>query len=307
MVLDLVDSVGERRVGQFLQARSESEDGFKLLNVAMSRAKETLIFVANLTYLNDNLPGDAVLRGILHEVQRVGSIIDVRDVLVLHPILPDLRELTQRVQLDPAALQNGIFRGQDFSNLSRLDIESAQRSIVIFSGFITQERVAQLADLLRAKISNGVGVRCVTRPPRRNGSIPESNGRAALRALESIGVAIDLRNEIHEKVVLVDERIAWLGSLNPLSHTDRTSELMVRVSDEAIAEQVAKLLSVCRTSGRAAANFSVACAENPRCDNCGSWTVYILGRYGPFFGCESDGCSWKIDLNRVSQARRSSS
>ncbi len=222
------------------------DSGAKLLNVALSRAQQGLVIVANLTFLDQKLPSDAILRGLLHDLQRKARIIDVREVLALRPILDDLKRFSSQPSLDPECLRTGLFGGHDFAKLCRFDMENAQQSIVVFSGFITTERAAWMGDLFRSKIACGLKVRCVTRPPNRNGSIPEEQGRAALAALESLGVAIDLRNEIHEKVVLIDNHITWFGSLNPLSHTVRTSELMARVDNAGVAAHIASILSVKR-------------------------------------------------------------
>ncbi len=251
LVLDLVDSIGERNAGIFLQANRLDDIGAKLQNVALSRAKEAIIIVANLTFLDAKLPGDAILRGLLHDVQRAGRIIDVRDVLALRPVFEDMRRFEPRPELDPEALRTGLFGGRDFARTARIDMEQAKESIVIFSGFITPDRVAAMGDLLRRKIVEGVKVRCVTRPPARNGSIPEELGRSALEALEGLGAIVDLHAEIHEKVVLIDRRIAWFGSLNPLSHTARTSELMARVDDTIFAQHLAELLAIRRRQGGA--------------------------------------------------------
>lgn len=303
IVLDLVDSIGERNAGIFLQANLLGDSGAKLQNVAISRAKEAIIVVANLTFLDAKLPGDAILRGLLHDLQRAGRVVDVRDVLALRPVQEDLQRAGPQPEIDPEALRTGLFGGRDFAKLARLDIEQAKKSIVIFSGFITPDRVAAMGDLLRLKISQGVRVRCVTRPPRYNGSIPEEQGRAALEALEHLGVVVDLRGEIHEKVMLIDSRIAWFGSLNPLSHTSRTSELMARVDDMAFAHHLAGLLSIRRRPPSESAAESIV-AENPRCEQCGNWSVFRRGRFGLYFSCEAQGCDWKQNIDAASRSAR---
>jgi hypothetical protein len=297
MIIDLVDSVGERNVGIFLQANQKEDSGAKLLNVALSRAQEGIVIVANLTFLDQKLPSDALLRGLLHDIQRKGRVVDVRDVLALHPIIDDLKRFGTQPDLDPECLRTGLFAGRDFAKLCRIDMEQAKKSIVVFSGFITVERAAQMGDLFREKIAEGVKVRCVTRPPNRNGSIPEAQGRAALSALEGIGVAIDLRNDIHEKVVLIDGLIAWFGSLNPLSHTPRTSELMARIENEGVASHIASILAVKRRSPEEIKE-GVTVAENPRCGDCDGWSSLVRGRFGPFFACVN-GCDWKQSANAM--------
>jgi phosphatidylserine/phosphatidylglycerophosphate/cardiolipin synthase-like enzyme len=303
MILDLVDSVGERNAGIFLQANTLDDAGAKLTNVALSRARERLVIFANLTFLDRKLPSDAILRGILHEVQRLGQVVDVQDILALRPVTEDLKTFGPQVELDPEALRTGLFHGRDFERLCRLDISRARQSIVVFSGFITPDRVAQIGDLLRERIAAGVRVRCVTRPPNRNGTIPEELGHDALQALEAMGVAIDLRNEIHEKVVWIDDRIVWFGSLNPLSHTHRTSEIMARIDDHGVATHLAGVLSVRRRSIDDLTDGQFAEAENPRCEECGGWSVLIRGRFGPFFRCVgNDG--WKRSVDRIKRRRQ---
>jgi phosphatidylserine/phosphatidylglycerophosphate/cardiolipin synthase-like enzyme len=302
LVLDLVDSVGERNAGFFLQAEQLRDSGAKLFNVALSRAQEAILVVANLTFLDAKLPGNAILRGLLHDLQRGGRIIDVRDVLSLYPILEDLKRFGPQPELDLEALRTGLFGGRDFTRLVKLDLTSATKSIVIFSGFVTPARTAAMGNLLRQKIAQGVRVRCVTRPPRYNGSIPEEIGREALKSLEAIGAAVDLRRTIHEKVVLIDDRIAWFGSLNPLSHTAHTSEIMARVENEEVTDQIARMLSARRRSNDDLQSAARGLAENPRCEKCGGWTVLYRSKFGLFFKCES-GCDWKQDANRPVRRR----
>lgn len=303
MVLDLVDSVGERNVGIFLQANQLEDSGAKLLNVALSRAKEGLVIVANLTFLDQKLPSDAILRGVLHDIQRSAQIVDVKEVLALCPVIEDLKRFGSQPELDPECLRTGLFGGRDFAKLCRFDMENAKQSIVVFSAFITQERAAQMGDLFRQKIIQGVKVRCVTRPANRNGTIPEEQGRTALTALETLGVAIDLRNDIHEKVVLIDNKIVWFGSLNPLSHTPRTSELMARVDNAGVASHLASILSVRRRSAEELERGAFTEPENPRCEQCSGWSVLIRGKYGPFFGC-ANGCEWKQNVDAPRRNRK---
>jgi hypothetical protein len=289
-----------------LQANRLQDTGAKLMNVALSRAQEGLVIVANLTLLDQKLPSDAVLRGVLDNIQRSARIVDVRNVLALCPIIEDLKKYGNQPELDPESLRTGLFGGRDFAKLCRLDMEEAKESIVVFSAFITEERAAQMGDLFRLKISQGVKVRCITRPPNRNGSIPEVQGRTALTSLQSIGVAIDLRDQIHEKVVLVDGRVAWFGSLNPLSHTSRTSELMARVDNVGISTQIANILSVRRRSAEQLQARDFADAENPSCERCQGWSVLKYGSRGPFFAC-ANACGWtqNIDAPRRNSAKRS--
>lgn len=285
---------GSRGVGQFLQGVAPDDTGARLINVAVSRAQNQLYVLANLTYLDPLLPSSALLRSVLYDMQQRGRVISGKELLALRPIQSDLRGLLGQVELDFDARNLGLFDGPGFERAVRTDISHAKESTVLFSGFVTPVRVAALGDLFRLKISEGVAIRCVTRPPHLNGSLDQTQGEQALNMLESIGCVVDLRAKIHEKIVLIDKEIVWNGSLNILSHNHRTDESMTRVVNAGYAQTVAASMSKRRVANDAAVQ-AVASAENPRCEHCGSRTYYDEGKYGPYFRCEKR-CGWTQSL-----------
>ena len=304
IVLDIPESHGgERRLGQFVQGVPPAHVGARLINVALSRAQNHLIVIGNLTYLDSNLPSESLLRDVLSRMQSNGRVVSGSDLLRLRPIQDDLRGLIGRIELDTDATTLGIFNQHTFDAAVGQDIVNARESVVILSGFITQSRVAALGDLFRHRLSAGVKVRCVTRPPQRNGSMDPALSRAALDALEGIGCIVDCRHDVHEKIVLIDKSIVWYGSLNMLSHTHRTDESMTRLVNPEYAQALAAQISKKLVSAERALN-TIAEAENPRCEECGSRTVLSRGRNGPYFYCERE-CGWTMDLRTSSRSRRS--
>jgi AAA domain len=139
LVLDLVDSIGERNAGLFLQSNHLGDSGAKLQNVAISRAKEAIIVVANLTFLDAKLPGDAKLRGLLHDLQQAGRLVDVREVLALRPIYEDLKRFDPQPKIDPEALRTGFSLGATSRNLHArtLNMPRSQSSFLRASSRLT--------------------------------------------------------------------------------------------------------------------------------------------------------------------------
>jgi len=185
-----------------------------------------------------------------------------------------------------------LFGQRNFERVFREDVEGMKNSLVIFSGFITPERVSACRDLFREKRSNGIAIRCVTRPPQYNGTILPERGKQALDLLEEIGVTVDCRRDIHQKVALIDGEIAWFGSLNPLSHAGSTDETMMRTCSTEFARKLAQQISL-----RAHTSISdLICAENPRCQKCSGRSYYYRDRFRKraYFVCEA-GCGWKED------------
>lgn len=297
ILLDIPDSHGEARAGIFLDADHVDDSGSMLFNVAVSRAKNNLIIFANLAYLDQKLPNHAILRDILSEMQDHGNVVDVRDVLSMYPIIEDLRRLGRPFNLSPEAEKTGLFNQRDFNEVCISDLEQAKKGIAIYSGFVTEQRVASYEMLFRQKKSEGIPVRCVTRPPKNNGSIPVEQGKAALDALEQLGCIVDTRGEIHEKVIIIDDEIVWFGSLNALSHTARTDEVMARIEGRELALQIASFLALNRGLGVDAAEGISTRGENPRCPDCDSRTCYRKGRYGPYWECEE--CPWTESFDKL--------
>jgi PLD-like domain len=302
MVIDIPDSLGERYVSLFAQGASPEDAGTKLFNVAVSRAQEHIIFVANLDYLDAKLPEDAFLRDLLYSASHNGRVVDVRDVLAMWPITEELKPLGRPFSLDPETLRSGLFRQSDFEAVCGADIEQAKKSVAIYSGFVTPQRVAAYESLFRRKLTEGLKIRCVTRPPKRNGSIPDDLGRDALNALESWGCVVDTRWDIHEKVVIVDDEIAWFGSLNPLSHTNSTDEMMARITGKPAALQLSAFMAVASGINPDKAEGLSIAGENPRCTDCGHRSTYRTGRFGPFWQCE-DACGWTQSVGRSNSGR----
>ena len=290
IILDIPDSLGEYYAGIFLQANIPEDDGAKLFNVAVSRAQNHLIILANLEFLDKKLPNHAILRDILADIQDQGVVVDVRDVLKLWPIAEDLRLYGRAFDLSPNAEETGLYNQHDFELVCQADMAKARHSIVIFSGFITEQRVAHYESLFRVKAAEGVKIRCITRPPHRNGSIPVESGEAALDALESMGCVVDTRGQIHEKVVIIDGHISWFGSLNPLSHTAKTAEVMARIDSSKIALQIAAFLAVSRQNSHSETIEYFLEKESPDCPECNGRVTYMVGKYGPFWEC--DDCKW---------------
>jgi hypothetical protein len=300
MIIDVPDSLGERYVSLFAQAGSPEDIGARLFNVAVSRAKEHVIFVANLDYLDARLPSDAFLRELLHTASNKGQVVDVRDVLAKWPIAEDLKRVERPFLLDQETLRSGLFRQSDFEAVCGADIEQARKGVAIFSGFVTPQRVAGYEPLFRRKLAEGVLIRCVTRPPKRNGSIPEDLGRDALNGLEAMGCVVDTRWDIHEKVVIIDDEIIWFGSLNPLSHTNRTDEIMARITGKPAALQLSAFMAIASSVNPDKAEGLAVTAENPRCTDCGQRTTYRVGSYGPFWQCE-DECGWRQNVGKLNR------
>jgi ribosomal protein L37AE/L43A len=294
VVLDLVDGIGRLLPGLWHQADQPTDEGAKLFNVAISRAKDHLVIVGDLAWLDRKLPAASLLRQWLHQMQDLGSVVDARSILAMWPMAEDLRRYGKTLAVDLQAARTGIFDEKDFLAVVQLDMARAKQGIAIWSAFVTPQGVARIADLLRARVRSGVKVRCVVRPPEQNGTIGEDAWAEGIRALQGVGVTIDIRTSMHEKVVLIDDDTAWLGSLNLLSHAGHTREVMLRVDGKQTALGVAAFLAADpKVTAERAAGITYE-QENPDCEECGGRTRFVVAKNGGrFWSCQP--CGWTRD------------
>ena len=230
MIIDLVDSPGVP-VGRFLKAEALDEDGARLLNVALSRAKYRTILLGNFTYLQKRIKDEgALLPPIISHFMKHGREIPIAELLPLTS--DDWINALKRVH--PLAIDfpedaSGIFDETSFYPAFMRDIERATDSIVIFDPFVKMNQIdSELLDRINAAVNRGVDVHIFTRPPFK----PKINQGALNLPIENgfQEVMISYRARMHEKIAIIDQKIVWYGSLNIFSHTTSTESMLRIVS-----------------------------------------------------------------------------
>lgn len=219
-------------------------DAARLINVAVTRAKAKLVFIANLDYLDNKLAPDSVLRLILDKAKKSGVIVDSRQFFTFVDVA-ERRKAMEGTELPKNADLPSIYSELYFYEKLREDLSSAKDSVVIMSPFITVNRTTQFEELFRGLLAKGVKLYVVTRPPQEQVGQLETMGQEMVRELKKLGVEIVLKKHLHEKLAIVDKRIIWHGSLNILSHRN-TSELMARFF--ATPSWTSTLLNICGVS-----------------------------------------------------------
>ncbi|MCY4177269.1 MAG: AAA domain-containing protein, partial [Endozoicomonadaceae bacterium] len=154
IIFDTVSSMGEK---QYLHPNLAQETASKsnLLTVAVSRAQDRLIFIANLRYLDSKIPAMGYFRKILFAAQTNGTVIDAKEIIDLSPLEKELEKAKiniQELKLPTDALKSGLVNEDIFFPLLKADLNKAKKYIAIYSGFYTSNRVNDLLSVLKSKI-----------------------------------------------------------------------------------------------------------------------------------------------------------
>lgn len=308
IICDLVDSTGPP-VGILLKGSIESKNldeqsGARLINVACSRAKKKLAIIANLSFLKARLDKNWSIYKVLFESEL--GIFPAEQLIPGYsdPAVRQAQEVLWHPETTTGAASS-LWTEDGFHSGLQHDLESSKRYVIIMSPFITRERLQTYVDMFRAKVEQGVKLEVLTRPPYQQGMSDKNDTEKMLSYLAQIGIKVTPRPSMHQKVIVIDGRIVWFGSLNPLSHRN-TRELMFRLENEDFTKQVMKECGL-QTPGEEgeslAPSIDVSKIPPRLCSGCGrSMKVVPKGRFGPFYKCDKCNLTANVKRDDLEQA-----
>ncbi len=284
IILDLVE--GPMREIKWLNGGWNS-DAMRLLNVAVTRSKAKLIFVANIKYLMEKLRDDSILKQLLNDIIKKYPVANSKDFFDFLDV--DKKKVDASVKLK-ASTYPAFYNEYDFYEYFRKDMSVAKNKVVISSPFLTINRISQLESLFREASSRGVKMFVVTKPFKEQG-FDEIRGRELEKNLKQFDIELIIKKLSHEKYAIIDEKVVWHGSLNILSHRN-TSELMIRFQTKTsdLSKGILKLCGIRIEEVEKVSDIKKKMDElNKRgfgqCP-CGGRMMLKYGSRGPFISCE---------------------
>jgi len=118
----------------------------------------------------------------------------------------------------------------------RNDLRTANNEVLIYCPFINSVDVTRFINMteLKEALNRGVKINIITRPPKEKALKP-------LDKLRDSSISVYLREGFHEKVITIDNKIAYVGSANILAWPSG-SDLMQRIEDpDTVKEVLAKI------------------------------------------------------------------
>lgn len=233
VIIDTVAGAG-KKVGPFYESSGLSSSTTRLMNVAVSRARDHLIVVADVGFLLDKLLPSGEARAMIQYLTDFAHRIPA---LSLVPI----RSADQLGDLSPEDLRSPAFFPKDeVPRAVAWDFRNAATSIDIYCPFLNRTPTQRWLRQLRPRIENNIRVRVHTRPQE-----ADTSAAALVDELRNAGCDIHFRDRMHEKVVIIDGEVLWHGSLNLLAD-DGPTDLMMRITDRASCERVVKIMDRAR-------------------------------------------------------------
>lgn len=131
-----------------------------------------------------------------------------------------------KIKTNEPITPNLIYDGKSFYPVFADDVIHATKEILIVSPFMRKNRLTQTIKLLSQVILNGVSVTVVTRPPE---DFKEKERDIVIQNTELLldhGIQVKYKSEFHQKFTVIDQKVAWYGSVNFLSYGTHEESIM---------------------------------------------------------------------------------
>ena len=245
VIFDLVIDEPHYKAGIFMPTSEGKSDFRKMFNVAVTRAKFKLYVVGDFKYCQSKAAKESALFELLKYLTDRYKKVDAKKQLLPKMITPP--QYTVTLAETPNAASVFLTESQ-FHEYFVEDIQSFKQNMIIYSPFMTLNRLSILLPAFYAATSQGKRIVVITKPLEEKPKSELAQYKKCEEGLRNIGVSILHKKGMHEKIILIDEEIIWTGSLNALSYTGNTGEVMERridnSSEKSIINSYIKVLDI---------------------------------------------------------------
>lgn len=290
IIFDSVEGEGAKK-WSLINEYNNTESAKLLLNVALTRAENKLYVVANYNYINNTFESNTLFMEVLQHVISIGKKTSSSE------IISDLRDenfdywAAKLNSLDdkPENISSN-YDDMDFWVAFHNDLARANSELIIFSPYLTSDRLGKLHLKFLQLLSKGVKISVITLSP--NDRLQLKGATEVVSKLKAMNITVKFRDGMHEKIAIIDRKIEWSGSLNILSHNSR-KEYMKRFEGENTVKELfqrynlEELLYNPNLNGEA-------------CPRCGTNFIRPKNHYGKtFYGCSGyPNCDFTADIRK---------
>lgn len=143
----------------------------------------------------------------------------------------------------PALCGSKLLNDNTFYSALLTDLRSCRTEVVIESPFITCRRVNRLMPIFRDLRRRGVTIVINTRELEEHDDYMRYESGQATAVLQNIGVKVLYTAGHHRKLVILDRRVLYEGSLNALSQ-NTSCEIMRRIESKQLAEEMIEFIQL---------------------------------------------------------------
>ena len=140
----------------------------------------------------------------------------------------------------PKQTINAIYDSGNYTEKFERDLVEAEKTIVISSPNISQDKIERFLYLIKGRQEEGVKVTVITTDPE---EIIYGNSDICyelIRKMEQIGINIITKTEVEERFAVIDDELVWHGGMNLLGKVDVWDNLM-RIKNQEVAAELLEM------------------------------------------------------------------
>ncbi|MBS1754568.1 MAG: AAA family ATPase [Bacteroidetes bacterium] len=288
IIFDSVEGEGAKK-WSMINEYNNTESAKLLLNVALTRAETKLYVVANCNYIKNTFESNTLFMDVLRHIIAKGKenssteiIADLRDENFEY-WASKLNSLEDR----PENIGSN-YDDIDFWVAFHNDLAKANSELIIFSPYLTSDRLGKLHLKFSQLLSKGIRISVITLSP--NDRLQLKGATEVVSKLKAMNITVKFRDGMHEKIAIVDRKIEWSGSLNILSHNSR-KEYMKRFEGENTVKELFQRFDLDELLYSPNLNGEI-------CPKCGTNFIRPKNHYGKsFYGCSGyPDCDFTADI-----------
>lgn len=282
VIFDLVIDEPHWKANLFMTDTEINDDLRKMFNVAITRAKFKLYIVGNFAFCQKRARNNALSELLENLKKKNLPKIDAKKML------PNITFTRQADFSSDGKLNTKhiVCREDVFNDYFMSDIKTFKKRLIIYSPFMTEARLSVLLPAFVDAIKLGREIIIITKALADRGKNEVAQYRKCEKELQNIGVSILHKKGMHEKLIFIDSDVVWIGSLNALSFTGLTGEVMHRHADSNLTMEYEKLFDIEHIYGAIENAYEQKC---PICD--GEMLVKESDEGGIYWQCVEEDYS----------------
>lgn len=135
---------------------------------------------------------------------------------------------------------HAIFDSGNYMEKFEQDLVEAEKTIVISSPNIRQEKIDRLLVLVKERQENGVSVTVITTDPEKVIYGNADMCYELIREMQNVAINVVTKEEVEERFSVIDEELVWHGGMNLLGKEDAWDNLM-RIKNHQVAAELLEI------------------------------------------------------------------
>ena len=128
-----------------------------------------------------------------------------------------------------------LYSKEEYLHDFEKDIVNAKSKIIITAPYLSKTETQTFVLLTAKKIAEGVTI--IVYVKKASDETKNNKLQACIQLLSNIGIRVEEKDDLSQKIAIIDEKVLWYGNINYLGYTEM-EECCMRIEDAKIASEI---------------------------------------------------------------------